>query len=130
MEDSPGELARLIGKKPNQVTNLLGGHSSFGEKVARSIELAAGLPTGWLDDDSQSGGNAIPGDVASIARQIAELPDRQREWMLQVVRDAFSGLELAKADLLARANGDLLHSEERGESVTQSPVTARKKARG
>jgi hypothetical protein len=46
---SPTELGKIIGKKPNQTTSLLTGNARFGEKVARSIEEAAGLPTGWLD---------------------------------------------------------------------------------
>jgi len=47
---SPTALGLLIGKKPNQTSDLLSGKASFGEKVARSMEEKAGLPTGWLDD--------------------------------------------------------------------------------
>lgn len=42
-------LYSLIGKSAAQTHNLLSGYASFGEKVARSIEEAAKLPTGWLD---------------------------------------------------------------------------------
>lgn len=42
-------LYQLIGKSAAQTHNLLSGYASFGEKVARSIEEAAQLPTGWLD---------------------------------------------------------------------------------
>jgi hypothetical protein len=88
VENSPGDLARLIGKRPNQVTNLLGKHSSFGEKVARSIEQAAGLPPGWLDLESE--GNVSPGpmpaEVADLAMQVAALPPRQRDVMLALMR--------------------------------------------
>lgn len=41
--------ASLIGKKPNQASDLLTGKASFGEKVARSIEEHSELPLGWLD---------------------------------------------------------------------------------
>lgn len=41
--------ANLIGKRPNQTSDLLTGKASFGEKVARSIEEYSGLPSGWLD---------------------------------------------------------------------------------
>lgn len=44
------DLGQLIGRKVNQVSDLINGRASFGEKVARSIEEAAGLPLGWLDD--------------------------------------------------------------------------------
>jgi phage repressor protein C with HTH and peptisase S24 domain len=46
----PVELGKLIGKKPNQTSDLLSGAASFGEKVARSIEEFAALPPGWLDE--------------------------------------------------------------------------------
>jgi hypothetical protein len=46
----PVELGKLIGRKANQVSDLLSGRAPFGEKVARSIEAAAGLPHGWLDE--------------------------------------------------------------------------------
>lgn len=48
----PVAIGVAIGKKANQVSDLLSGSASFGEKVARSIEAYAGLPDKWLDDDS------------------------------------------------------------------------------
>lgn len=45
----PVALGQAIGKKPNQTADLLSGTASFGEKVARSIETAAGLSEYWLD---------------------------------------------------------------------------------
>jgi hypothetical protein len=45
----PVALGVVIGKKTAQTSNLLTGLASFGEKVARSIEEAAGLPANWLD---------------------------------------------------------------------------------
>lgn len=47
--DGPVELGRLIGKSTQQTSDLLSGRAPFGEKVAHSIEDAAGLPQGWLD---------------------------------------------------------------------------------
>ena len=47
----PGELGALIGRKINQVSDLLAGRAAFGEKVARSIEEVAGLEVGWLDSE-------------------------------------------------------------------------------
>lgn len=45
----PAELGTVIGRKTNQTSDLLLGRASFGEKLARSIEKAAGLEDGWLD---------------------------------------------------------------------------------
>lgn len=44
------EFCDLIGCKPNQLSDLLHGRASFGEKVARKIEEKAGKPPGWLDE--------------------------------------------------------------------------------
>jgi len=71
--DNPSGLGELIGKKPNQVYNLLHGTASFGEKVARSIERAAGLPALWLDVDEEAG-ERLPGwpfEAVSLDRVVA-----------------------------------------------------------
>lgn len=47
--EGPAAIGVAIGKRPNQVSDLLSGKASFGEKVARSIEVAANLPLNWLD---------------------------------------------------------------------------------
>lgn len=69
--DRPSDLGRLIGKQPNQVSDLLTGKASFGEKVARSIEEAAGLPRGWLDhldmEQNTSTGPDIRGSVPLLS---------------------------------------------------------------
>lgn len=61
--EGPVALGAAIGKKANQVSDLLSGTKSFGEKVARSIEEFAGLPTTWLDhfDDGTDVGNTQAG---------------------------------------------------------------------
>jgi phage repressor protein C with HTH and peptisase S24 domain len=61
--DGPVELGKLISRKPNQVSDLLSGRASFGEKVARSIEEAAGLPRDWLDRLDE--GSEIPAPTPS-----------------------------------------------------------------
>jgi phage repressor protein C with HTH and peptisase S24 domain len=69
--EGPVALGAAIGRKPNQVSNLLNEHDSFGEKVARSIEEAAGLPSGWLDtlgdDANTEPGPLIRGRVPLIS---------------------------------------------------------------
>lgn len=65
------EKAKAIGKKVNQTSDLLTGTASFGEKVARSIEENAGLPTGWLDsvgdEQNTAVGPVIHGKVPLIS---------------------------------------------------------------
>lgn len=81
--DNPAGLGKLIGKQPNQVYNLLSGMASFGEKVARSIEESAGLPTRWLDTDS-----GLAPDVAILALKLDRLPEPFRGKALEILQDA------------------------------------------
>jgi hypothetical protein len=79
--DNPSGLGSLIGKEPNQVYNLLSGKASFGEKVARSIEEAAGLPRYWLDTDVQGERalSMLSPEAAAIARAIDGLQGDPRK---------------------------------------------------
>lgn len=46
------ELARRINKRPSQISDMVRGKKSFGDRVARDIELKLGLPRLALDDPS------------------------------------------------------------------------------
>jgi hypothetical protein len=84
--DNPSALGMAIGKRPNQVYNLLTGTASFGEKVARSIEDAAGLPKGWLDGEGE---DYLSPEVAALAEAVDKLPHgRPRDWVLMTIREA------------------------------------------
>lgn len=67
----PVAIGKAVGKKPNQISDLLSGKASFGEKVARSIEEVAGLPDRWLDtlnnDENAHAGPLIRGAVPLIS---------------------------------------------------------------
>lgn len=43
------EFVRATGENQGEVSGLLSGKKSFGEKKARKIELESGIPSGWLD---------------------------------------------------------------------------------
>jgi hypothetical protein len=86
-EENPSLLGELIGKKPNQVYNLLNRHASFGEKVARSIEEAAGLPKGWLDAEEEAVTGLSP-EVSELASAIEQLPPKWRDWAILNLREA------------------------------------------
>ena len=75
-EPGPVEFGLLIGKKPNQVSDLLSGRASFGEKVARSIEEKVGKPARWMD--KPIGAPAMTGDDA--VWPLAEILTPE-EWM-------------------------------------------------
>jgi hypothetical protein len=84
--DSPSELGKVIGKEPNQVTNLLGGYSSFGEKVARSIEETAGLPRGWLDASEATVPELSP-EMLALAQRLDRLEPKARTYIMDACRD-------------------------------------------
>lgn len=86
-EENPSELGKLIGKKPNQVYNLLHKQSSFGEKVARSIEEAAGLPRYWLDTDESQPTEGLSLDALEVATKIDRLPKTERVRVLRLCRE-------------------------------------------
>lgn len=100
-EDNPSKLGELIGKKPNQVYNLLHKQSSFGEKVARSIEEAAGLPLDWLDTDESQPVQGLSLDALEIATQIDRLPKGERDRVLRLCREL---LKLAARSTEANAS--------------------------
>ena len=67
----PAELGRAIGRRTNQTSDLLHGRAPFGERIARAIELFAGLPVGWLDQPELESGRA--------ARPRRELPTAESQ---------------------------------------------------
>lgn len=86
-EENPSLLGELIGKRPNQVYNLLNRHASFGEKVARSIEEAASLPRGWLDAADAEPAGLSP-ELLDLAAAVETLPPKQRDWVMMTLREA------------------------------------------
>lgn len=65
----PVALARAIGRKTNQTSDLLHGRASFGEKVARSIEEHVGLPPGWLDREVPPGPRSALGHAGALMQR-------------------------------------------------------------
>lgn len=59
------ELARAIKRSPGQVHQWVKGHRKIGDAGARHIEMALGLPQGWLD-----------GDIRQRLDNVAEPPGR------------------------------------------------------
>ena len=50
---SATELSSRVGSRYTYWRDLLEGQKSFGEKIARKIEAAMGLPRGWMDGDGE-----------------------------------------------------------------------------
>lgn len=52
-EDSnASEFARVVRRRQSYIADLLRGAKSFGEKVARDLEILGQMPPGYLDDDT------------------------------------------------------------------------------
>ncbi len=59
-DGTAGQMADAIGRPRPNVSGLLSGTRSIGEKLARDIEVKLTLPRGWLDQPSGAG-NTLPG---------------------------------------------------------------------
>lgn len=73
------DFARALGRSDSQISDLLKGRISFGEKVARSIEETAQVPTGWLDGETGSGQDTLYGQtvVALVTIPHVEISAKQ-----------------------------------------------------
>lgn len=69
-------VAKRIGKPASQISDMLAGRKSFGEKVARAIETSWGpdMPSGWLDSDVYSERYEAPGDDTPTDDEFALVP--------------------------------------------------------
>lgn len=56
---SNAELARAISRAPQQVNDMMKGKKSFGNKIARDIEEALKLPSGFLDEAHELEGTKL-----------------------------------------------------------------------
>lgn len=65
LNKTPAQLSERVGGRYTYWRDMLKGDKSFGEKIARKIEEAYGLPRGYLDAPHQ------PGEVLSAAEPAA-----------------------------------------------------------
>lgn len=103
----PAGLGVLIGKKPNQVYNLLHKQSSFGEKVARSIEESAGLPHLWLDGKDTQSIAKLSDEALEIAMELDTFSGATRQQVIATCNDIIRlarGRQSGKSG--KQANGD------------------------
>lgn len=117
VQDNPSGLGLLIGKRPNQVYNLLHGTASFGEKVARSIEQSAQLPTMWLDVDPEAG-ERLPGwpFAPSLLDRLITLGEHDRIYVEGRLEEAIAGKEKVARE----------KSDKETQQQTRSPIPATK----
>ena len=74
-------LARAIGIPQTQITRCLSDTTTarnVGDKLARDIEAASGLPNGWMDHQHA--------EFDAIYEAVAELPADQRETAAELLR--------------------------------------------
>ncbi|WP_061161082.1 hypothetical protein [Caballeronia temeraria] len=106
-EGSQAEFLRASGENQSEISGILGGRKSFGEKKARKIEVALHLPEGWLDearDEKQAHG---AGYVSPQAGAIIAALDSVSE------NDLVTAIEVLEKVLRAkRASAAIKHTEE------------------
>jgi phage repressor protein C with HTH and peptisase S24 domain len=114
----PVALGRAIGKKANQVSDLLSGKASFGEKVARSIEEAAGLPANWLDELDGNGNTSVGPVLLGKVPILTEVQAGMYKQFVDNYLPGDSGLELISTSVpikrhtyALRVTGDSMEPE-------------------
>lgn len=100
------EFAEKVGRRQSAVSDMVRGAKSFGEKIARDIELKLGLPELWLDGvDGMQGQDMAPGEPLAdyyivakspedLVRQLRDKGDEDILGILQLLvanKDKFSG---------------------------------------
>lgn len=105
------EVARRVGKPASQISDMLAGRKSFGEKVARAMERAhGGIPEGWLDGANTSANVKWSGiEVAALGADDSHSDDY---------------IQIRESEVhFAAGNGRTAHYDELAESV---PATYRR----
>jgi hypothetical protein len=114
-------LSQILNEAKNSRT---GTPKQMGSKLAREIEVACGKEVGWMDTDPLLLDGGLLPEVASLAREITELPTAQRDWVLGVVRQT---IEAAKATIRVNGNGSTL-KDSASEAHHETPSPKRRRA--
>ncbi len=82
-------FGQLIGKSQSQLSSTLTGRKGFGERLARQIENAIGLPKGWLDrvDDAQNVEEEAPEGFVAVKRVRIKLSAGVVGWAIECHQD-------------------------------------------
>jgi phage repressor protein C with HTH and peptisase S24 domain len=82
-------FGQLIGKSQSQLSSTLTGRKGFGERLARQIEVAIGLPKGWLDrvDDAQNVEEDVPEGFVAVKRVKIKLSAGVVGWAIECHQD-------------------------------------------
>lgn len=84
------QFALKVQKKQSQIADMLDGRKAFGEKVARDLELRAGMPPGFLDatDDKAKAliwSAPISEEEAEIGRAWGKLEEPMRTAVREMI---------------------------------------------
>lgn len=82
-------FGQLIGKSQSQLSATLSSKKGFGEKLARQIEAAIGLPKGWLDraDDFKNVEEQAPEGFVAVRRVRIKLSAGVIGWAVECHQD-------------------------------------------
>lgn len=111
-------FAKDVGKPQSQIADMLDGRKSFGEKVARALEVAARLPPGALDIDlgdlhavlehARSASSDLSAAAAELGREWERLREPLRGQIALVIQTLVGeqAREERKPRRAAKRNGD------------------------
>lgn len=108
-------FSTTVEKSPSQISDMLTGIKSFGEKVARSLEVATGYPTYWLDHETW---------VTTAASKHLELDNQLKslsslaQTMLPIFEGSENEIREAITALLLRSQTDKAEGKRIAKAIT------------
>lgn len=90
-EGRQADFIDKTGINQGELSALLSGKKSFGEKKARNLENDAGMPADYLDRPSDDSTGAVPADIADFIAKVKaesvqrELPEHIQQSILTLI---------------------------------------------
>lgn len=75
-EGSPSQIAMRLEASQSQISQLFSGYRNIGDSIARRLEAACGLPSGWMDQDHAT--SAEEEEIIDIFRSIRSAEQRRK----------------------------------------------------
>ncbi|MEG0230634.1 MAG: hypothetical protein RR970_00875 [Hafnia sp.] len=97
-------------KEKSYISQLINGKASFGEKAARRLEGAYGMPVNFLDSTDNSEDKPLPRQLDSRQEKLLELfdrlPESEKDQHIQALSDVVEGYDKLFKELLQNRNLD------------------------
>lgn len=90
-------------KEKSYLSQLINGKASFGERAARRLEVAYGMPVNYLDrssDDEKSLGRQLDSRQEKLLELFDRLPESEKDQHIRTLADVVEGYDRLFKELL------------------------------